>query len=91
MVNQLEAAAYVLVVCTETWHLSQADGYERHYRRLTDQPLTPKPTVGKVRPLPPRERKLALEGMKESRKSAWSVGVLCSGQRVDRAGIEPAT
>ena len=32
------------------------DGYEELYRRLTDQPLTPKPALGSLRTLPSRER-----------------------------------
>src|SRR6266571_5368682 len=32
------------------------DGYEELYRRLTEQPLTPKPALGTRRTLPPRER-----------------------------------
>jgi tetratricopeptide (TPR) repeat protein len=32
-------------------------GYEELYRRLTGQPLTPKPALGTLRTLPPRERK----------------------------------
>ena len=31
-------------------------GYEDLYRRLTEQPFTPKPTLGTLRTLPPRER-----------------------------------
>ncbi len=33
-----------------------AEGYEELYRRLTEQPLTPKPALGTRRALPPRER-----------------------------------
>ena len=32
------------------------DGYDELYRRLTGQPLTPKPALGTLRTLPPRER-----------------------------------
>ena len=32
------------------------DGYEELYRRLTEQPLTPKPALGTRRTLPPRQR-----------------------------------
>ena len=32
------------------------DSYEELYRRLTDQPLTPKPALGSLRTLPSRER-----------------------------------
>ena len=32
------------------------EGYEALYRRLTNQPLTPKPNLGTLRQLPPRER-----------------------------------
>ncbi len=32
------------------------EGYEELYRRLTGQPLTPKPALGTLRALPPRER-----------------------------------
>src|SRR6266568_3648854 len=33
------------------------EGYEELYRRLTEQPLTPKPALGALRKMPPRERK----------------------------------
>jgi hypothetical protein len=33
-----------------------SEGYEDLYRRLTGQPLTPKPTLGTLRQMPPRER-----------------------------------
>ncbi len=33
------------------------EGYEALYRRLTGQPLTPKPEIGQMQQLPPRERK----------------------------------
>src|SRR6266566_481979 len=33
------------------------EGYEDLYRRLTEQPLTPKPALGTLRKMPPRERK----------------------------------
>lgn len=39
------------------YRLDTADGYELLYRRLTNQPRTRKPDVGKLRTLPPRERK----------------------------------
>jgi tetratricopeptide (TPR) repeat protein len=32
------------------------EGYEELYRRLTGQPLTPKPDLGQLRKMPPRER-----------------------------------
>ncbi len=32
------------------------EGYEELYRRLTEQPLTPKPALGTLRKMPPRER-----------------------------------
>ena len=32
------------------------EGYEELYRRLTGQPLTPKPALGTLRKMPPRER-----------------------------------
>lgn len=116
MVNKIEEAEYVLVVCTETYErrfkgkeeagkglggkwegaiitqelyskakntkfipvvFSQSDvtyipnvlngatryevstkeGYEALYRRLTNQPLIQKPELGKLRAMPPRERK----------------------------------
>ncbi|WP_293127020.1 tetratricopeptide repeat protein [Microcoleus sp. bin38.metabat.b11b12b14.051] len=39
------------------YRLDTADGYESLYRRLTNQLRTPKPGVGILRTLPPRERK----------------------------------
>ena len=41
-----------------TYHMvSNDEGYEKLYRRLTHQPKTQKPELGKLRELPPRERK----------------------------------
>jgi SEFIR domain len=40
-----------------SYRLSTADGYELLYRRLTNQPSTRKPELGKLRTLPPRDRK----------------------------------
>ncbi|MEG4272646.1 MULTISPECIES: phosphorylase family protein [unclassified Microcoleus] len=117
MLNQVEAADFVLVVCTEQYHrrfrgheevgkgkgatwesgliieelydaqgknskfipvtfspqdtnfipktlrgatnyrLNNTDGYELLYRRLTNQPRTRKPDIGKLQTLAPRERK----------------------------------
>jgi tetratricopeptide (TPR) repeat protein len=37
-------------------------GYEELYRRLTNQPSTPKPALGKLRQLPPRERQQTFIG-----------------------------
>ena len=37
--------------------LDKEDGYEQLYRRLTNQPRTHKPELGKLRTLPPRDRK----------------------------------
>lgn len=39
------------------YRLNTEDGYELLYRRLTSQPKTRKPTLGKLRTLSPRERK----------------------------------
>jgi len=39
-------------------------GYEALYRRLTGQPLTPKPALGPLRTLPPRERKQGFDEQK---------------------------
>jgi len=39
------------------YRLDEENGYEALYRRLTDQPSTIRPTLGKLRKLPPRERK----------------------------------
>ena len=38
------------------YNVGTDDGYEDLYRRLTNQPLTPKPELGKIKPLPPRSR-----------------------------------
>jgi hypothetical protein len=41
-----------------SWYVIDQDpGYESLYRRLTDQPEIVRPAVGKLRPLPPRQRK----------------------------------
>jgi tetratricopeptide (TPR) repeat protein len=39
------------------YYVDTEQGYEDLYRRLTDQPRTVKPELGKLRKLPPRERK----------------------------------
>ncbi len=39
------------------YYVHTEQGYEDLYRRLTDQPRTVKPKLGKLRMLPPRERK----------------------------------
>jgi len=39
------------------YYLDSEQGYEDLYRRLTGQPKTTKPELGKLRALPPRERK----------------------------------
>ena len=38
-------------------YFSTEEGYEDLYRRLTDQPRVIKPELGKLRSLPPAERK----------------------------------
>lgn len=40
------------------YDLSTEEGYEGLYRRLTNQPRVSKPVLGKLRPMPPLERKL---------------------------------
>jgi hypothetical protein len=42
---------------TTNYRLNDDDGYELLYRRITGQPLTPKPPLGKRKTLPPRRRK----------------------------------
>jgi tetratricopeptide (TPR) repeat protein len=42
------------------YELKTAEGYDTLYRRLTNQPLTQKPELGKIRPMPPRERKQSM-------------------------------
>jgi hypothetical protein len=39
------------------YRVDREDGYEKLYRRLTKQPHTPKPDLGKLRPLSPRKPK----------------------------------
>lgn len=39
------------------YFVNTAEGYEKLYRRLTNQPAITKPALGKLRALPPRERK----------------------------------
>ena len=39
------------------YRVDTREGYEDLYRRLTDQPLSERPSLGEVRPLPPKERK----------------------------------
>ena len=42
-------------------------GYDELYRRLTDQPLTPKGELGKLRRLPPRERKQDIQNNNQAK------------------------
>jgi hypothetical protein len=49
------------------YRLDTVDGYELLYRRLTNQPRTRKPVLGKLRTLPHRERKQLFQ--KESQSS----------------------
>jgi len=48
------------------YHPSSLDGYEDLYRRLTNQPQTEKPELGKLKKLPQRERKPDFLGIKVS-------------------------
>jgi len=48
------------------YHPSTLDGYEELYRRLTNQPRTERPELGKLKKLPPRERKTDFLGVKVS-------------------------
>lgn len=48
------------------YDVSADDGYDALYRRLTDQPYTKKPELGKLKSLPPRERKTDYLGIKIS-------------------------
>ena len=48
------------------YRLDTADGYELLYRRLTNQHHTRKPDLGKLRTLPPRERKQSFSDMVSS-------------------------
>jgi tetratricopeptide (TPR) repeat protein len=48
------------------YDVSTDAGYESLYRRLTDQPYTTKPELGKLKSLPPRERKPDYLGIKIS-------------------------
>ena len=42
---------------TKYYHPTTEEGYEGLYRRLTNQPFTPKGELGKLRQMPPRKRK----------------------------------
>jgi hypothetical protein len=42
---------------TKYYSVGTEEGYEEFYRRLTDQPRVIKPELGKLRSLPPAERK----------------------------------
>jgi len=48
------------------YHIDTSDGYEECYRRMTNQPRIKKPELGKLRTLPPRERKPDYLGIKIS-------------------------
>ena len=63
-----ENAKYIPVPLKPTtyYDVSTQAGYEALYRRLTDQPYTPKPKLGALKKLPPRERKPDYLGTKVS-------------------------
>jgi nucleoside phosphorylase len=48
------------------YRLDTTEGYELLYRRLTNQPRTRKPVLGKLRTLPPRQRKQVFLSTSES-------------------------
>ncbi|WP_026098990.1 phosphorylase family protein [Kamptonema formosum] len=48
------------------YRLDREDGYEQLYLRLTNQPRTRKPNLGKLRTLPPRDRKQLFQDESES-------------------------
>ena len=52
-------SAYIPIVLrgATRYNLNTEEGYEALYRRLTQQPLTQKPELGKIRPMPPLARK----------------------------------
>ena len=45
------------IKCWGRYVVDSDDGYEALYRRLTGQPLTPRPELGEIRALPARERR----------------------------------
>lgn len=54
------------------YRLDTTDGYELLYRRLTNQPRTRKPDLGKLRTLPPRERRQLFQEESQSPASESS-------------------
>jgi tetratricopeptide (TPR) repeat protein len=52
-------SAYIPIILrgATRYDLNSEEGFETLYRRLTHQPLTQKPELGKVRPMPPLARK----------------------------------
>jgi hypothetical protein len=59
---------------TTYYHVQTEEGYEALYRYLTNQPRTRKPELGKLRQLPPRERKQDLsERIWAGEPNSWEI------------------
>jgi hypothetical protein len=68
------------------YDLSSVLGYERLYRRLTDQPETPRPELGTLRVLPPAPGRSAQGALRSAQRSGLRLHYYCyiSRAKVDQ-------
>lgn len=85
--------AYIPIVLRGATHyeVNTEEGYKALYRHLTNRPLVPKPELGKLRPMPPLERKQESHKMLEkiTQPEVKKVRVECGrcggkGERIDK-------
>ena len=72
------------------YFVDTAQGYEDLYRRLTDQPRIKKPKRGKLRALPPRERKPDYLGVRVSTAKLPSTNPDLFGREKELAALDAA-
>jgi tetratricopeptide (TPR) repeat protein len=72
------------------YYIDTEQGYEDLYRRLTDQPRTVKPELGKLRKLPPRERKQDFFAVRVSLAKLPSTSPDLFGRQKELALLEAA-
>ncbi len=72
------------------YHVDTQDGYEELYRRITNQPRTVKPILGRLRTLPPRERKQDFFAVKVSLAKLPSTSPDLFGRQKELATLDAA-
>lgn len=72
------------------YRLDTPQGYEALYRRLTEQPAVTKPALGKLRPLPPRQRQPDYLGPKISTAKLPSASPDLFGRETELAALDAA-